>query len=49
MGDRAGGDDMYTAVAFCMSLLPQQPFYGTLDFVWDYPGELVPKKVKPGK
>jgi len=26
-----------------------QPFYGSLDFVWDYPGEPVTRKVKPGR
>jgi len=24
-----------------------QPFYGSLDFVWDYPDEPVTRKVKP--
>ena len=25
-------------------ILLLQPFYGTLDSVWDYPGELVPER-----
>ena len=43
-GESTEKDDVTGCCRFYLSVLVLQPFYSSLDCVWDYPGQPVPER-----